>query len=363
MIDTAQMFMLPGISLGLFFSFLLITSDHYHSRSNQLLAAILFLFVLLLLKISAWTVGTILAEFLDCIRIEYLIAVLFYFYICASLKATPHPQISKWLFLPFFALSALYTSAILGEEIMDPIWGEGLEEYEEMEVYFIGLFFLLVTALSLPIIQRSKGPIATKKWLYAMAIVLTLLVIGWLMLDAVEYLFHIDYWDYLTNSMSILLMVVAYFGVQRLNQSAPIHSSKKTAGPNERKTVPTVKKTSLQHFKRIQELMLEQQLFKDPGFNRERLATVLGLSPSTITRVLKENTTKNFNQFIDHYRINLAKNLLVDERFHIYSLEAVGREVGFKSRSNFYATFKKVTGLSPGAYKKKIGLSCIRSNP
>ncbi|MEL6918929.1 MAG: helix-turn-helix transcriptional regulator [Bacteroidota bacterium] len=109
---------------------------------------------------------------------------------------------------------------------------------------------------------------------------------------------------------------------------------------------------NLTRFDHIKQLMKENEYFRNPDFNRESLASVLGLSASSITRILKEEGQIGFNDFVNRHRIALAKNMLKDERFDIFSLEAIGKEVGFKSRSTFYETFKKEVGISPGAFKK-----------
>ncbi|MEM9822226.1 MAG: helix-turn-helix domain-containing protein [Bacteroidota bacterium] len=363
MIESASIFILVGVSLGLFFTLLLTTSFIYQSRSNQLLAATLFIFILLLLRVSALAEGTLLAEFMDCIRVEYLFSALFYCYLCSSLEEPLHPQISLLLFSPFFLLSSWYSIIILREDRIDPRLEVGMEYFELFEVYLVGLFFFVVIALAPGMIKRSKSPATLKRWISIKSCALAVLVSGWLLLDGVERLFDLDYWDYLVNGMALFLIGITYFGVQHLPISSKVNPIQVLPKEEKKSVLPSLSKVSIQHFKRMQQLMLEQQIFKDPAFNRQRLASSLGLSPGTITRVLKENTTLNFNEFVDQYRIDLAKRLLLDERFQIYSLEAVGKEVGFKSRSHFYATFKKVTGLTPGAYKKRQILSCTLSNP
>ena len=104
----------------------------------------------------------------------------------------------------------------------------------------------------------------------------------------------------------------------------------------------------------MHELMQEKELFRDPQLNREQFAKLLDLSSSSITRILKEDACLNFHEFVDQYPIKLAKQLLKDEKYLIYSLEAIGNEAGFKSRSKFYATFKKHTGYTPGSFKSLI---------
>ena len=44
--------------------------------------------------------------------------------------------------------------------------------------------------------------------------------------------------------------------------------------------------------------------------------------------------------------------MLLDATFDQYSLVALGMEAGFKSKSAFYAAFKKQTNMTPAAFLK-----------
>ncbi len=364
MIELAQIFILAGAILGAFFALLLSTVDSYQSRANCYLAATLFLFVLLLLRVGALVEGTLLAELMDCLRVEYLLSVGYYSYLRAAAPQRPAPFPIVLLFVPFILFSSWYSLVILGEGRVDSHLELGLEWFETIELYLVGGFFLLVLALGLPGVRDSDAPAARKQWIYATSFFLALLVSAWLLLDVLEYMFELDYRDYLTNGMALFLVGISYLGIPRLRTKAVTEgwAIPDRAAPSVRADNSGNRKSSTQHFERMQKLMVEEQLFKDPAFSRARLAAALGLSPGSITRVLKENGQTTFKEFVDAYRIALAKSLLADERFRVYSLEAVGREVGFKSRSNFYATFKKVTGWSPGAYQKQLALSGILPN-
>ena len=45
--------------------------------------------------------------------------------------------------------------------------------------------------------------------------------------------------------------------------------------------------------------------------------------------------------------------MLVDAHYKNYTIESIGLECGFKSKSNFYITFKKLTGQTPNQYKSQ----------
>jgi AraC-like DNA-binding protein len=102
---------------------------------------------------------------------------------------------------------------------------------------------------------------------------------------------------------------------------------------------------------RLQQLLNEEALYTDANLKLGDLAQRLHISPHQLSQLLNEHLGKNFSTFINEYRIRRACALIDgDDRL---KLEAVGYEVGFNSRSTFFAAFKKVTGTTPLLYREK----------
>ena len=59
----------------------------------------------------------------------------------------------------------------------------------------------------------------------------------------------------------------------------------------------------------------------------------------------------NFTIFVNEYRINQAKELIVTDK-HL-KLESIGYACGFNSKSTFYSAFKKITGMTPAQFKEQ----------
>ena len=45
--------------------------------------------------------------------------------------------------------------------------------------------------------------------------------------------------------------------------------------------------------------------------------------------------------------------MLQNNEFINYNIEIIGLESGFNSKTSFFTTFKKVTGMTPNQYKKE----------
>ena len=82
----------------------------------------------------------------------------------------------------------------------------------------------------------------------------------------------------------------------------------------------------------------------------EELCTKFNLSKSQLSHRFSEYTNKGVYEYILYRRIIYAKELMYTGR----SLTEISFECGFSDYSNFLRFFKKVTGMSPSAYKALI---------
>lgn len=97
-------------------------------------------------------------------------------------------------------------------------------------------------------------------------------------------------------------------------------------------------------------LITEQELFLNPNFTLEEAAKELKLSKHTLSQYVNEILGKSFSNLIKEYRIEKAKKLLETKKN--YTIESLGYDSGFTSKSTFFTAFKKVTGLTPAEYQK-----------
>lgn len=102
---------------------------------------------------------------------------------------------------------------------------------------------------------------------------------------------------------------------------------------------------------KLTQLMEVERLYKNPDLNLESLASQLSIGRHLLSQLLNENLQKNFHQYINDYRIEEACQILKENKH--FSIEAIGYEVGFHSRSSFFAAFKKKLGITPSKYREK----------
>lgn len=103
---------------------------------------------------------------------------------------------------------------------------------------------------------------------------------------------------------------------------------------------------------RLEQVMQQQEIYKDPALSLAGLAKVVQVTPHQLSQVLNDNLGKNFTAYINGYRVNKACAMIASN--HPYSLEAIGYEVGFNSKSTFYAAFRKIMDTTPALYKEGL---------
>ncbi|OSY88579.1 hypothetical protein WH52_05495 [Tenacibaculum holothuriorum] len=99
-------------------------------------------------------------------------------------------------------------------------------------------------------------------------------------------------------------------------------------------------------------LIEKDELYKNSDIKLQKVAKELQLTSHKLSQLLNDNLGKSFSVFINDYRVEEAKKLLKES--DKLTLEAIGYEAGFSSKSNFYATFKKVVGKTPSEYKSQF---------
>ena len=94
--------------------------------------------------------------------------------------------------------------------------------------------------------------------------------------------------------------------------------------------------------------------YRETGLTISKLSKQLNLSGHNLSQTINEEMECSFLDFINRYRIKEAQVLLLDTNYQHYTISAIGYEVGFKSKSAFYAAFKKETKMTPGNYRKSV---------
>ena len=112
--------------------------------------------------------------------------------------------------------------------------------------------------------------------------------------------------------------------------------------------------TDLQQFNKIKVQIAEQELFTNPKLNLRSLAMKLEVKEKELSRLINECGDVNFYQFINKYRIEKFKELILSPNAHHFTLSGLATEAGFASKSTFYDAFKKMEGMTPKQFEKSL---------
>ena len=99
--------------------------------------------------------------------------------------------------------------------------------------------------------------------------------------------------------------------------------------------------------------MNEEKPFLDGDISLISLAGSLDINPKVLSYVINEQINKNFNQYINDWRIEEVKKRLNDKSYDHFKMLSIAFDCGFNSKSTFNLAFKKATGLSPSEYRKR----------
>ena len=102
---------------------------------------------------------------------------------------------------------------------------------------------------------------------------------------------------------------------------------------------------------KILNIILIQKKYKDKNYSAAKLAEDLGTTTRYISAVVNVRFHMNYTSLVNKYRIEEAMALLVDRRYKDLNMEDISDMVGFSNRQSFYASFYKINGCTPRAYK------------
>lgn len=107
--------------------------------------------------------------------------------------------------------------------------------------------------------------------------------------------------------------------------------------------------TASQLVANLEQYMQTEKPYRNPNLKSADIAQYLKISTHQFSQLLNNNLQKSFATYINEHRIEEAKRLITANTK--YTLEAIGNESGFNSKSTFYTTFKRITGMTPAVYR------------
>lgn len=157
----------------------------------------------------------------------------------------------------------------------------------------------------------------------------------------------------------IMAIVTLYVGIKgyftdttKLNKLDFTFSPKTIGIPEDANTFEEDKSISEEDITIVKNLMENDKAYLNPELNLSDLAKMAKMSRSQLSEIVNSAFDKNFNDFVNGYRVEAFKNMLKEDKQKQLSLLGIAQECGFNSKATFNRVFKKLTNLSPTEYLK-----------
>jgi len=271
----------------------------------------------------------------------FLIGVSLFYYIRASLENKKEFPF-KWK-LNFGILGIIITvlGFIFPYEYAKGFWNS----YFVYVIYFVWGIYIVASGFLLKnigekLISKLEKTTTSELWLIWVYIANLLIFVAYLI--GMFYLYLVG-----TITFSIVFYVLLIFFLSKKNREEIFKDI-----PEKYASKKIVASEAESLLEKLNQLVEEEALYKNTDIKISDVAKEIKITPHKLSQLLNDNLGKSYAAFMNAYRIEEAKKLL-EKRMDL-TLEAVGFEAGFSSKSNFYATFKKTVGLTPSQFQQQF---------
>jgi len=105
------------------------------------------------------------------------------------------------------------------------------------------------------------------------------------------------------------------------------------------------------YLQKLISIMQSEQPYLQPNLTLNDLATRVAIPPHHLSQILNSCLHQNFFDFVNAYRIEASKQLLIDSNSRKKTVLEILYQTGFNSKSVFNTAFKKHTGMTPTQFR------------
>jgi len=286
------------------------------------------------------------------ISFSWILFPLFFLYV-QKISVFAHERVTYRILYPgIFSILLLFLLFLLPESTKEYLRG----------TYLFEIFFVLGLSYSLYIVVRInkyvrkhteevKNQFATVKnrqlqwtrFFIVFCFVLVGIHIGTLFIKVAPVL------ELLISCASLILVFsIAISGIIQYNVFSAVQHANLPVKATMQKEDSEEKVLDL--INRIDEYVIDTGIYVKQDLSVVDISTALELHPKDVSFAINKHYNKNFNTYINEFRIKKAKELLRTDILNNLSIEGISREVGFHSKASFYSAFKKATGTTPMNY-------------
>ncbi len=145
---------------------------------------------------------------------------------------------------------------------------------------------------------------------------------------------------------SVLLFFIGFQGYMQNHTVADLELDE------QQMPVPDVKKTNARVLqKNLVDLFEKEALFKQPDLKITHVSERLETNRTYVSNLINNEFSCTFNDFVNRYRLEYAKQLLSEKDSKMYSLDHIAEKSGFGSLSTFIRVFHSSENTTPGRFR------------
>ncbi|UOB18472.1 helix-turn-helix domain-containing protein [Abyssalbus ytuae] len=225
--------------------------------------------------------------------------------------------------------------------------------FPHMELIIVILMVYYTIYIYMDYIKGFEGPPHLKVWLKVMCLGFFGVVFSYIIYYSLLYtgVLKKEYDYFITTVMSFFIAIISFFAFNKpeifdgkaMNKLLPFIKYKKTGLSD-----------SISHElkEKLLTLMVEEKPYLNSDFKLMDVADLLNINRHHASQVINQHFELNFFDFVNHYRIEKAIELLEED--NDLNITEIAYESGFNNTVSFNKAFKKISGTTPSNYKKKV---------
>ncbi len=356
-----QLLILFGSIQGIIFSYIVVFIKKHQSKSTIFLGlTVLFLSISniqhMLIDVNYFDDTSIIRR--AYVPWQWMVAPMFYLFAHSFLqKESLSKSLLTFLIAPFFLITILHSLQLIyqiyfdNDFIISNYYQQGLFLYTNLLSFIhtpIVIYMMYKMVISYEnnhekSIEKIKKETTWLKNLIRLGIGIVSLgmisVIIGVLIDMKDSYFGYPFFI----SLSLWIYWIGYVGINRSSSHERL----------EKLTTPQLsKKTGHATFVKINDYIVKEKKYLLADISLNSIAEKFQISSGYLSQLINTHTQNSFNDYINELRVEASKKMLIDSQYDNYTIESIGLECGFKSKSNFYTTFKKFSNLTPNQFKK-----------
>lgn len=359
---------IQGLLLGLVF----IVSRKHRSFANRLLGFFLLTFVFAALSdlLPFAAIGNYsISAYFTLPEVKLLFPVLFLHFVLEKVGRSSFYRLFLRVnyTLAFLMISMTLINILLfllsDSSLLDLFGWEFLEPFFMGQQYYAFILTVAAFIIALKETQRYRNLVRNEftdfemmkiRWLWQYTIVLGPIILLW----GAE-LFRIARGgtgqSELTTYAYVFIAFFNYFvSYKAFTQQTLFDTAADPSGTHQIKSLEPLKtrvNVDPDICERIRNEMESREFFLNQNLSLHDFARDIQISSRMISACINQHVGINFNEWVNSYRVDKALSLLKDPKSKHLSIEGIGTNSGFKSRSAMYEAFKRKLGKSPGHFR------------